>query len=121
MNLGDTFWWDPPGVGWHLWTVISNITDEGQIVFASITTKRGNQREDYSCVLSPADHPDLKHDSWIMYDRTRLSDVSFVRTYTKPSESFSDAVVERILLGASNTDRMSLNHEEILRDQELIT
>ena len=123
MEPGDTVWIEPTAIGAHLWIVLSNPFEHEElgrsVLAASVTTLRGSPREDRSCLLSAADHPDLTHDSWVCYDYARYWGLSYLAKWCSPAAPLSMAVLRRVLDGAQATDRIKLEYAELLDEQGL--
>jgi len=120
MNVGDTLQLEQTSIGWHLWIVLSNPTDEGKVLAASVTTRRNSRHEDHSCILTSSDHPWLKHDSWVKYDAACMFDEEYLQRYGTQSEPLCETVLQKVLHGASTTDRIRLDYAELLIKQGLI-
>lgn len=70
MIRGTTFWRkDESGSYFHLRFAISEPDIDGTVLVVGMSTLQGTGREDLSCVLKPGDHPQVREDSYIRYDR----------------------------------------------------
>ena len=116
---GNTCWIDLTAVGNHLHVVLSYPTDEGKVLVANLTTYRGKSHEDVSCILSVGDHPDITHESWVVYDNAKLYDSAYLLKIGL-ADSLTPIALARVLDGAMQGDRIKMSHYELLRDQGLI-
>ena len=70
MILGTAFWRkDEDSQNLHLRFIISEPNIDGLVLVVSMSTLRGNGREDTSCILDCVDHPAVKARSLIRYDK----------------------------------------------------
>ena len=68
MNVGDTY---RIGHGTHLWVVISDPQQNpDQIVVVNLTSQR--RWQDQACVLFPADHSFIRHETVVYYAEARI-------------------------------------------------
>jgi hypothetical protein len=115
---GSTFLIDQVGIGTHLWVVLSDPDSDDKVVVVPLSTRR--KLSECACVLDVGDHPFLTHETDVKYESSRLVTVDFLARYCKQHESCSEAVIERVLVGASKSDRMPLGVQQHLRDQGMI-
>ncbi len=112
MNLGDTFW------AGHLYIVCSDPTADGSVVVFNATTPRWDSGRE--CVIQPGDHPSIKHESVIAYERGRLMTQEQQDNLEKAElfktmrrEPASRALVRRIQLGALKSDQTAQELQDI--------
>jgi hypothetical protein len=123
MNAGDVF--RLGGVAdIHTWAVISDPTlDASRVLLVSFTT--WDRLEDQACVLESADHPFIRHRTCVSYSRAKLaSDAALEQLKAANRLIMLDAltaqVLARIREGAMASTRLSLEHAQILIDQNLV-
>ncbi len=119
MEAGDTFRF---GHG-HLQVVISDPSlDREKVVIVNMTTDRG---KDPACILIPGDHPFVKHNTSIRYDKARIAADKEIEWLISTSaatreEAVCDAVLERIRRGAAVTAEIPFGCKQVLINQGLI-
>jgi hypothetical protein len=113
--------------GDHLKIVISDPSkDPNNLLIVNVTTYREGKFHDPSCFLNSGDHPFIKHESYVAYQYAKTrSNRDLDRLHSSGSiiledEQISDSVLERIHLGAASSEFISLEHVDLLREQELI-
>lgn len=113
ISLGDTFHWQSGMSAYpHFYIVMAEDTSDGQVLVVNATTKRNTS--DLSCILNPADHNYIKHDSVINYADARELDKNSLDTWInnpndpdiKPDNPVSANVLSRILAGARTTNAL---------------
>jgi hypothetical protein len=67
VNLGDTLF------SAHLWVVCSEPDQDGYAVVFNLTTRRVNS--DTNCVIHPGEHPFVKRESVVAYERGQLMNI----------------------------------------------
>jgi hypothetical protein len=111
----------------HVWVVISapDRFPDDDVIVVNITTIYQGAPYDSACVLYNGDHPTVKHDSYIRYQ----SAVGFTAQRIQSAvtagaiiilESIEQSVLDRIRLGAQNTNRMPRALKAILSRQGVI-
>jgi len=116
---GVVFWHHETAIGQHRWIVLSNATPEDKVLVVVVTTYTHKSHQETTCVLGSTDYSELDHDSWIRYDRARLFDVDFVNRQTMYKSLQADALT-KVLLGARDSVRIEMGHQQVLMDQGLI-
>lgn len=113
--------------GEHLKIVISDpLKDPENLLIVNVTSYREGKFYDPSCFLNPGDHPFIKHVSYVAYQyATTRSNGNLYRLHASgriilENEQISDSVLERIHLGAVESEFISLEYVDLLREQELI-
>jgi hypothetical protein len=101
LTVGDTFLNQNPGSPEHLWIVVA-VTPTCDAVIFNVSTLRNDS--DQSCVLKAGEHPFVKHDSAIAYNRGQLlprqAFESLQRIGWTPHVKASVEVVKRVREGA---------------------
>lgn len=93
---------------------------EDAVLLVSVTSRRFTRRDDTSCVLDEADHPDLRHASFVRYDDARRMTVGYLERWARATEPLRPEVLDRVLRGAAVTDRIRLGDHELLARQGLL-
>jgi hypothetical protein len=94
----------------HLWFIINKPEDHcGVALIVNLTTLRPGAET--TCVLSPGEHPFIKHNSYIRYSGAREASVSELqnavkRGLLKPHQAASPALLEKIRAGARASPRL---------------
>jgi hypothetical protein len=101
MKLGNTFLIE------HLWIVVSLPTAEGHVALVSFTTRRWNS--DASCVVQAGEHPWVKHETVVEYEKARVFDLPtqqkvLANKMLRPQADVSRSLLQRIQLGALSSD-----------------
>jgi hypothetical protein len=126
MNAGDTFRIQQPGTSLdsHLWVIISDpAADEENILIVNFTTSRADS--DKACILQPGEHPFVKHETCVNYAGAKILSQANIEMFLNKGlmvahASVSAALLKRIRDGAADSERMSLDHADILINQGLI-
>lgn len=124
MEIGDCF---RGSYGDHLKIIASDpVKDPDTILIVSVTTFREGKFHDPSCFLYPGDHPFIKRQSYVafQYAKTR-SNADLDRMLGSgdiilEDDQISEAVLERIYLGAATSEFIPLEYVDLLREQEFI-
>ena len=100
MKLGDTF---EDGYDPHLRLVIAGPTPDGRVAIANFTTC--TEGCDQSCIVCKGDHPYLKHDSFVYYQRASIEAVSDIQhllgtRHCTLHQPLSNGLLKRIRDGA---------------------
>lgn len=120
MDAGETF--RRPGGG-HLWIVISEPQQNRQcIAVVNITSVRKNVRYDSSCILHVGDHPFIQHESYVLYQESRVeSDRALEKKVAGGGYNIEGCVTEEILglirEGAFISEDTPIRVLQILKDQ----
>jgi hypothetical protein len=110
----------------HLWVIISDLSQSNnEIVIVNITTCRGRDYEDTSCIVELNEHPWIKHRSYVFYRRSRVVDLSRLQLWCKTGDlrlqdSLSQVLLEKIRTGASKTEFLPFGVERVLSTQGII-
>jgi hypothetical protein len=126
MDPGQTILMTEGATKRHLWIVVARDPATRMVLMVNVTTHRGTALEDESCILSAGDHPYIKHDSWVNYQRARLVPEGPIDervasgNRVKTDEDVSSEVLKRILEGATATDKLTIGDKKFLADLGLI-
>lgn len=114
MKLGNTF------LSQHLWVVISlPWPDDESVVLVSFTTRRKDS--DTNCLIQPGEHPWVKHETVVEYEKARIFDLAMQRdliklTSTSPShKDVSLGLLARIQQGALVSDLTKQKIQTIIK------
>jgi hypothetical protein len=101
VNLGDTLFSTT-----HLWVVCSTPSPDGDAVIFNITTRRPDS--DTNCIILPGDHPFVKKESVIAYERGQIMSLqNWVKAQKLGARTYPPASREllfRIQQGALKSD-----------------
>jgi hypothetical protein len=94
--------------GHHLWFVCTTPNRDGEVVIVNATTRQTDS-PDITCIVGAADHPWLKHESVILYQKSRPFPAnnfegSIKRGDFKPQAPASDELLLRIRKGALDSE-----------------
>ena len=126
MKAGDTFLIPQPGTSLdsHLWVVISDPQqDAGRILIVNFTTLRDGS--DRSCIVKRGEHHYIQHDTCVSYvgakvvSAAKLDQLSAAKLLQN-NVAVSPELLARIRLGAADSERMSMDHAELLIQQGLL-
>ena len=96
----------------HLFILLTDPQDDGsgtkEVLLVSLSTIRANIPHDATCVLYPGDHPFVKHESFVVYQRSRIEDANKVLKGVKdgkliPQDPMDSSVFARICQGLENS------------------
>jgi hypothetical protein len=126
VKTGDTFRIPQPGTSLdsHLWVVISDPSiDAENILIVNFTTSRADS--DKACILQAGEHPFVKHETCVNYAGAKVVAKASIDTLMQkglltPHASVSATLLKRIWDGAAASERMSLEHADILINQHII-
>jgi len=126
MNAGDTFRIPAPGTSLdsHLWVVISDpAVSAERVLIVNFTTRRKDS--DPACVLQAGEHPFVHHPTCVNYAGAKIVSVAQIQTLLQKGllsghTAISAALLKRIRDGAAASERMSLDHADILIEQGVI-
>lgn len=77
MHQGDTF--TVRSIDDHLWVILSHPDKHPEeIVCVSVTSR--TQYADHACLLAVGDHPFIKHDSYVYYEKPTIVSCSWIET-----------------------------------------
>ena len=101
----------------HLYIVISDPDEDGNVLVVSINTLRRESRQDKSCVLDRNDHDFIKNKSIVRYDKVVIvSQILLVKMSLKGlivmKEDLRKAVLKRIQKGAKMTKMIRKKFKE---------
>ena len=87
----------------HLFFVLNNPDDDTEAALASLCSM--HRRADRTCILSPEDHPFIRHESYIDYRLCRTDAVAHLERmqeggYWTRREDAGEDLIERIVKGA---------------------
>lgn len=104
----------------HLYIVLTNphsniFFPEEHCLIVNITSIRDGVDFDDSCVLSIGDHPFIRHDSYVLYARSRLEKASDLEALIqqeklKKKENLTQEVFERVCIGLTESDHAKPAH-----------
>jgi hypothetical protein len=122
MRVGETFRFTDADVDDHLWIVISDPTAE-EVVIVSLSTRRFGA--DSSCVLSPGDHPFVRHPTYVAYAFARRVATERLTAALASGDLLPDApalseLLQRIWDGADVSRMLPLKCKALLATQGLI-
>ncbi len=126
MNAGDTFRIPEPGTSLdsHLWVVLSDpAADPERVLIVNFTSRRNDS--DLACVLQAGQHPFVHHETCVNYGGAKVVSAAQIQTLLQKGllsshAALSPALLKRIRDGAAASERMSLQHADILIEQGLI-
>ena len=126
MNAGGTFHIPQPGTSLdsHLWVVISDPRiDQEKILIVNFTTLRADS--DRACTLQAGEHPFVKHATCVNYAGAKVVSKAQIDTLMNNDllsahAPVSAGLLQRMREGAAASERMSLDHADILIEQGLI-
>jgi hypothetical protein len=114
MKLGNTF------VQVHLWIVASlPWPDDGSIVVVNFTTRRKDS--DTNCLVQAGEHPWVKHETVVEYEKARIFDLATQATVMKqpsicpPHKDVSEELLARIQQGALISDLTKQKIQTIIK------
>jgi hypothetical protein len=120
LNLGDTF--RPQKFDSHLW-VVSSKPEISPVVIFNLTTYTIDEEE--VCVLDMGEHPFITHKTAVRYGEGKRVEVNQLEKLIKegqlkPHERASEAILKKIWLGASLSQRIKPTVLDILENQGLL-
>jgi hypothetical protein len=124
VRIGDTFLRTDSDR--HLWIVLSDPEqDADNVLLVNLTT--WNATKESACILHRGDHPWIKHKTCVNYNdldavittRADLENAEIAGAIVA-KKPLSKSVLRRILEGAAQSERLSLEKAEILERQGLI-
>ena len=126
MNAGDTFRIPQPGTSLdsHLWIVISDpALDPDQVLIVNFTTRRKDS--DVACILQAGEHPFVQHETCVNYGQAKVVSVAQIEALLRKGllshhAAVSTKLLKRIRDGAGASERMALDHADILIKQGLL-
>ncbi len=107
----------------HLWVVVSDPKlDPNQVLIVNMSTDRG---VDQSCIISPGEHPFVRHATCMRYDMSRVTSNASLETLLSRGsiqlgDPVSSALLQRIRDGASVSQHIPLACKQVLIAQDLI-
>ena len=112
----------------HLWIVLSDPNlDNDRIVIVDITTWRDRAifLNDASCIVEAGEHPFVKKKSYVFYREARITSQSDMEKciavgLMTPQEDCRPELLERVLVGASQSPQTPIKIIGVLEDQGLI-
>lgn len=104
----------PSGPKNHLYILLIKLPDDAgynpnSYIWVNITSiKKDDTTYDDTCVLRAGDHPFIKHDSYVRYKGAEIKtekslQEQIISGIIVPKEDISDALLERIIQGLSNS------------------
>jgi hypothetical protein len=126
MKQGDCFFnKNAPGLPSHPWVILSDPDiDSDNVLIVNLTD--ADEHDDKSCVLDQPDHPGVfTKRSCVAYRFSKVTSVARLKEAKKQGlliwkKPISRDTLDKILLGAQETDELSNGKRELLRDQSLI-
>jgi hypothetical protein len=126
MKAGDAFRIPEPGTSLdsHLWVVISDPSiDPQRVLVVNFTTRRKDS--DPACILQAGEHPFVHHETCVNYAGAKVVTGAQIQKLLQKGlltnhAALSAALLKRIRDGAAASERMSLDHADILIDQGLL-
>ena len=123
LELGDTFINLNPGSPEHLWVVTTPPDHEGSVVIFNVTTRRPGC--DTTCVVVAGEHPFVKHESVIQYNRGQVFTATALDALRRLACFQAHAAATRHLVykiqrGALDSERTPQKLQEIV-SRNLIT
>jgi len=122
MNAGDTF---RRGSGSHLWIVVSDPQQNAnQVLLVNLTSNRAWQ--DQSCIISAGEHPFVTRETIVFYRNAMIAsnhdlDSQLASGAIQLHDPVSSPLLQRIRVGAAASARIALGHQDLLRQQGLIS
>ncbi|WP_096525242.1 hypothetical protein [Candidatus Endomicrobiellum trichonymphae] len=106
---GITFWCDDESEKNHLRFVISDPDVYGNVLTVNMTTLYNRERADISCVLDCGDHPGIKHESFVAYQKALGVSVEKIMTKIlrhcyKNTAKLTDEILRKIQEGAKKSN-----------------
>lgn len=127
MQAGDCFIFRSGNDGGHLWVVISDpYKDKDRVLIANLSTIRGRQLEDLSCVIEPGEHTRVTVKSHVAFSHARVYTDHQLNVMEQGStiqmkQAFSPELVSRIRDGAAKTPHLKLDMLKLLVEQSLVS
>lgn len=96
----------------HLFILLTDPYDDGsgtkEVLLVSLSTIKAHIPHDATCILYPGDHPFVKHESFVVYQRSRIEDANKVLKGVKdgkliPQVPMDSSVFARICQGLENS------------------
>lgn len=117
-----------PHLSTHLWIVLSDPNlDRNRVVIVNITSWRNDATpmNDSSCILEANEHPFIKHKSYVYYHYAIITTVNniengFTGGVLEPQDDCSSELLDKILLGASQSQHIPIKIIGVLQEQGLI-
>jgi len=118
------------GLSPHLWIVISDPSfDNNSVVIVNVTSWREQEQatilNDASCIIEAGEHPFIDKKSYIYYRNAKLTSGDALQNALAggvlvADEDCSPQLLEKILLGAANSQHTPIKIIGILQKQGLI-
>src|SRR5438132_12029011 len=104
----------------HLYIVLPRVSGDDEIVVANVTSD-GDNIKDRTCVLQPGDHPFVKRQSVIFYQRAKIITAKTLngwigRGMVEPKDSASNPLMDRIRQGALDSPFTPNVAKRLVRD-----
>jgi hypothetical protein len=108
----------------HLWFVVSDCrSNPGEVLILNVSTWR--EWSDPSCILNAGDHSFVSHKSCIRYDMAAT--IGLDRLYAMLDAGLiilhgyaGRELMDKILDGAAQSDRLAMDYKKLLSEQGLI-
>jgi len=102
----------------HLYIIITDPNEHGQVLVVNITSYKGTRIEDNSCLLKNGCHSFIKHDSVVNYSQTVCTTIEkienamkrFGERRIKKMQPISDHVLNAIQSGARISGRLKIKY-----------
>ena len=106
----------------HLNIILTNPCQENHVLLISITTIRDGAYHDDACVLSVGDHPFIKHDSYVFYNKAEKVDAQLLIDAEKDGiistkESLAEEVFARVVDGVNSSMHMTPSLKKYFDEQ----
>jgi hypothetical protein len=123
---GDTFWIEGMHrieVPKHLYIVVSDPSQDNENILIANVTSDGSW--DDSCVLVPGDHPSIKHESYVNFQRAKCVTRDGIRSgHDSGIFSFdvalSPEVLDKVRKGAGNSRFLAKKFRKLHEEQGLL-
>jgi len=120
MKQGDTCRFRQEEGKRHLWVVLSDPgINESEVLLVHLTTK--TDRSDLACLVQPGEHPFVHAETAVNYAKPRVMSVGLIEKLgVEWREPVAVHLLQRLLEGARDSDRIINAHRQILVDQGFI-
>ncbi len=125
LEAGDTFIIAEPGTSLdsHLWMVISEPTASAFVLLVNLTTFRADK--DLACVLDVGDHPFIKHQTCVNYQKAKLIATAQLEKvlqlpHVKTHAKLTPQLLQKIRNASANSQHMELDMFQFLDEQGVV-
>jgi hypothetical protein len=108
----------------HLWIVLSDPTvDPENVLLVNLTTY--DSRKERACILTPGDHDWVRKETCVNYHdavvtSSGLLDDARIGGAIRLQSPLTDRILQKVRNGVLDSERMSLDHANIVIDQGLV-